>query len=1217
MLGFANHTNKKNGKYLRLALKILLCVITFLASLILFLHLFLIIKNEFVAQKLQDFLRRQTAMQWQVNGKVELSLWPPVSFSIKDLSLASLHGQELAPLHDLLHIKKLECFLDITSLCQGRLVLSEVQVEQPSLILSYDSAGKPTWLPLQEEQAGELFRKNSWTNQVFATNDGASITKDETDAAADTPMLFMQMESLLAKMSSITLPHVLINDGRFGYFSVQGKPYQDLANIDLFFIPSGDRASIEASFDYTAEQANFQSTVSWRLLLGGEESILSGNATGTLSMNQEGEIHTLQGSLSSNVLWPRGENNVYLSDFAIEAEGDKLFGNLNLALNDLSIRGKLQAEQFSLPRWFLFARILTPELQEVLHALQGSFDIYVDKKGVFADNLSIAVGPLHASGFVRVADFMQPVVEVSLSLPHVNVDNIFPFLAPPNSTVPTGVAPVFGHSYLVPFGLSQSATDVKKNDGLKVGYDVQIKSASVSVHGVEGGETRVKVSPASEIPRVEFTGSNLLGGAIRGQLDFEPSLVTMRYTAQRLNLAPLPENQDNEIIADAQLSGTCTITVPVISQKWGDSWGIDLDVVLDNFKLLGGQISGNKWYAATKQSRIKGQGKLFAVPKQGVKVTADLTAENYGAYSSWNPDGADEVSTSFAGFISWPPFNPIDARSRKRQAIEEIKGLLIIEGVYTLPLGNLLIPISGSLSSQLNWLTAPSTLAFSDIFLESFGSQAEGSMLIDFSGKGAVASGSSAFDIDLPTLLKAWEMFPEGINLPRRISGRSDFFADTEKLLFNPASIFVDGDALTGSIRCDFSPASLQRWVGVPTFSARASAVGIENTSAFFGGKLVEGLNLESPLQPGNTLRRAYFTQTRAQYGKSAVTQQDRRGRARANRTERFGVQIIDSFAALWTVRLSGIFLDLDKFFAPAENDAPRANAHTGEPLDVKFLQNLNLDAKLNFEQIIVQGLGVNNVLLDIMMQDKRFNVRLHSGNFYGGSVDTRIQGRVILPDTVQLNVFAAEAQNFDIGQVLNTLTEQTAYSGRGNMGFALSGNLQKQGDIPRNLSGHWNFSVSNGSYPAIIGARSAGQRNAFHLAEASGNMEFGIVQWGNFTMSGPVINMTSSGWVDLDGRVMDIIANVTIARIPFPVRVYGSFDSPRLDIRTTRMALQTAQAAGGTIFSLVRGIFTLPGNVLSVLLPSGTGPSDNLALPLEENIPAPSEFLLEPYIER
>ena len=175
------------------------------------------------------------------------------------------------------------------------------------------------------------------------------------------------------------------------------------------------------------------------------------------------------------------------------------------------------------------------------------------------------------------------------------------------------------------------------------------------------------------------------------------------------------------------------------------------------------------------------------------------------------------------------------------------------------------------------------------------------------------------------------------------------------------------------------------------------------------------------------------------------------------------------------------------------------------------------------------------------------------------------------------------QLRNVAIGNVLFDYSNEKSYGGVADLVADLSGVLQCNADIPAKLSGIWSLGIKNGLYPAFIGKSDSPVRNTFSSAEVSGLLDRGVLRWDDFALHGPMVDMVGDGWFDLNTKDMDIQVSVTFAKVPtVPVRFYGNASAPHMKVRGMDMVLQTVQAAGSTVFSLVRGVLELPARAVN-----------------------------------
>jgi AsmA protein len=288
---------------------------------------------------------------------------------------------------------------------------------------------------------------------------------------------------------------------------------------------------------------------------------------------------------------------------------------------------------------------------------------------------------------------------------------------------------------------------------------------------------------------------------------------------------------------------------------------------------------------------------------------------------------------------------------------------------------------------------------------------------------------------------------------------------------------------------------------------------------------------------------------------------------------------------AHWIFRLSSGRLNLDTFFPPATPEE-RASPPSTEPWNLSFLNDLSLEAELTAKAAKLHGLNFAASRAAAALQRGRFSLQIEIADFYDGASTILAQGSFV-PERSQVYIsrFLGELRGFALGRAIKDSTGADAYGGRADLLFDLSGAMRSNADLYSGLSGIWNLKIADGVYPAFLGSETAGLRNTFSHASVSGVMEKGVLKADNFVLRGMMVDMSGDGWMDLTRRTLDIHLNVTIAKVPtVPVRFYGSMDSPSMYLRGAMMVLDTAQAAGGTVFSLLRGILELPARALDSL---------------------------------
>lgn len=286
--------------------------------------------------------------------------------------------------------------------------------------------------------------------------------------------------------------------------------------------------------------------------------------------------------------------------------------------------------------------------------------------------------------------------------------------------------------------------------------------------------------------------------------------------------------------------------------------------------------------------------------------------------------------------------------------------------------------------------------------------------------------------------------------------------------------------------------------------------------------------------------------------------------------------------AGQWTARLTADHVDFDNLFPPPpDGQAPEPPSKT--PWALGFAKGLSLDTQLLLRNAKWQKLSASGATLTGTLQRDRFSLHGDIAGFYSGGGVILLQGTLV-PEKSQVTLRKGllQLQGMDLGRLLHDYSNDSSYGGKGDLVVDVSGVLQCNADIPAKLSGIWSLNIKDGLYPAFVGSSESTLRNTFSSAAMSGIMDRGVLRCSDFTLKGAMVDMAGSGWYDMNTKDMDLRISVTVAKVPtVPVRFYGNASAPRMRVRGVDMVVQTVQAAGSTMFGLVRGVFELPGRAL------------------------------------
>ncbi len=1085
----------------------------------------------------------------------------------------------------LFSVKSLRMHIEIQDVLRGNLRLSEVVLDSPTLLLVCDKDGCPLWLPLpdaEKDAASTLspgteadgstaaangtagpgaFANGTSLSDVFvnepllsgisvngtealgasAKSNGAAFgsgTVLENGAAAKdglqpggapadnvasqdrTAEAIASIAELLRSDTMRELPRLRLTNGTVRKVGPANELELGFTNVTAGISP-GEEKPVTFSATFALPPADLE--VFFSVVLGPGEGpvLLRGDLSGQVGMTPPPRLRTIQGDFFSQFSWQKDGHELRMPDFTFVAEGDSISADLTADTLAGTCEGPVQIHRLSLPRWFVFGRVLPPGLQQALDSLTGGFFFKGSTKGVGAFDLKGQAGELAVNGYVGTPDFSAPVVEVFLNLETANLDNIFPFLAPPGTIIPDPVSPEFLFPPLAPYpedeaeiAAAQKGNGQKDEDGITVGYDVRIKVAKPIVHQVAGGPAEVLVfEHPSGATRVAFTGKDLLKGSASGYIDIEDRVVRMHYAAEKMQLALLPENQGSPVRISGVVTGTGDLTIAVDKKgNWADTWKLDVNTGIDNCELIEGKVSQG-WRLHADKARMSGGSTIYTVTSKGVRIDGLWDLAVQGVHTSWNPKGKDAISGQFQGTFEWPPIKdgpPLMRNGkpvRQRKGLETLSGKLNASGSLIVPLGSQRVPIKGKAQTDLEWRVYADTITFDKLSLDGLGSYLAGKLTVDASGKDVVITAPVNFKAAPRTLLKEWGLLPSGgVLAPELVTGEARVVGRPNSILFGDLKLQVDGAPVSGQISGNFAP----------------------------------------PAKEGQS------------------------GKAPAG-----------SAGNHWTFSLEGDRLDLDKYFPPAppaEKAAPRST----KPWDFSALQDFTMDATVTLKSSKLHGLHKRNTRLVSTLQKGRFSVQSTTDDLYGGKGTLVAQG-TFLPEmslvTLQRGLVAIKGM--DLGKALYDLTKQQSYGGTADFIVDVKGSMKSDADIPAALSGIWSMEIREGTYPAFVGEAS-GLRNTFSKASVSGIMEKGVLKWDNFDLHGIMVDMDGKGKVDLVKRNMDFTINVTLAKVPsVPVRFHGGFDQPSMNVKGAQMVLNTAQNAGSTVLGIFTGVLELPGRAL------------------------------------
>lgn len=1200
----------------------LLCVLTFGAA-----YIFCYWKNDTLTRYIVATLERNTGFSWRVQGEVRPSLIPP-GIAVGRIALVSLseRTRKTKTQAPLIMVERLVLEPDMRALLRGELLLQLVQVEKPVVRFSSFQRGAPAsnatvpaaGTPNATAAIAENTRKNALPDQETteaepqetSLPEAEEVHSPEENAAEALHQAARVVRQLLNPANMGKLPELHVQGGKIFYDSgsAQGMDFQELR---ITLQPRNNTPSVALSGRFTLPGEALEVSLQLEATPGTGEELVRATVQTALSITPHGS-RPLHASMATTAIWRGNGLELFLPDLQVEAEKDGITASILAQLHQGTAQGTVQVDNLSLPRWFVFGRNLPPALQQALHAIHGTFDVSAENNGIFTKNMRLYAGEIPVTGQLYVANLRKPAVEADLHLAYADADTLFPFLAAGSEPAQTPLEPTFDHPPLVPYPERPLAPGEVAGELVDVGYDIRITGEQGKVHGLQGGSLFVRVHPQHGlVTRVSFTVNNLANGTGSGFLDIDHHLVIMHFETQRTELAFLPENEGSSVQVGGLLSGVFTMGIDVNDGTWAPDWRFTARAGVENFSVKAG---GGTWGLGSRTITATHEGKIHAVRKNGIRIEGNWNAAATGFAGSWNPGGNDNLTLALNGAVAWPPKG--DTPNPAQQGgIQSVSGAVQANGVCTVRLGRLLTPLAGKLHGTMAWNIHNDTFGLQNYEYTGLESSIKGSLQLDYS-KDMRANGEQQFSIGLRHLLSQWELLPgEGIILPERITGKTTVTLLNDTLALDPLQLEMNGGVFEGSVT-NVSEASQWRAVSRLTlpdkrgnlllnptrfvfqetkrtgkpFSAikesyaQLSPYSLRQAAQDIGFTPNEGATAPAPQRQTGPkkiipappqVQKAAQSQKIAKNAKGSPAKKTRPSPLRAGRSNR---ALSPSY---WILDIRGSLLNLDTFMRqnPPGTTPP---APSKEPFDWSFLDDLNVDARLVMENVIFQKVQAKKSEMGLRLGSNKFAFQWESHNFYQGKSLFTGTGFFVQPSQIGIESSTLHAQNFQLQPAMQDVAGQAGYGGEATLDFSLHGAMRSPADLPGGLSGVFALGINNGMYPAFMGSQSLGLRNTFSTANITGTMQNGVLHSQEFTLSGLMIDMAGNGWVDLQRRMLDITVNVTLARVPtLPVRFSGSFDAPTMSVNGVQMVLGTAEAAGGAVFSLIRGVLELPARAI------------------------------------
>ena len=1090
------------------------------------LYLLCTFKPGIVAASVQDHLCYATGMPWQIKGEIIPVLDPFPGINVSDVSLLAVSTDQVVqsePTLPLAHVKSARLYLDIASLWRFSLRFRLIELEEPTINLAYDRLNRPIWLPLAQQ----------------------SVVPPDPASSAAAPVPPDPAFSAAAGSGALTLD--------------PPSQQEDASAGDVL-------ATVAGLLRYEAEHVMLP-------------------------------IHISRGRLNS--FTDKGRLLLSLSDIDTRLSPRSEKENLSLAA------------RFSLPGAglevdFFLTAALGKEAFLAEGSLSGQVSMTPPGSRAVTGNFSTGFVWHEPDGEILLPDFVMTAETDTLSA-RLQVDL--------RKVLCTGKVYIhklslprwFQFGRVLPPGLQQTL------DGLVGDFDLYLDSRKAEARNLRGvvGPLLVRGyvgTPDFAAPVVvvdldlDRANLDLLFPFLAAVGRYVPDPVSPHFT--HLVLAPFPEEPNAMGPEEQGIDVSYDVKVRLARPRVHDVDGGPLEVLVFPVTvkgvektrvgfvgkdLLTGKVEGRLdidersvmmhydvnglklgLLPENKENSVRIDGMLSGQCDITVPVGEDdRWADDWKLEADARIDGC-EITGRYAG-ASWRLYGA-KARAVGKGSIHAVRSDGVrIEGLWDLatqgvrtswnPKGD--DALSGKFDGGLHWPPVP------DAPPQTF---PKTSRTVERRGVERI-EGKLSLNGSLIVPLGSWRPPVTG-----RLNSALKWLLYDETVTLTNAELTGFGSILTADMNVDYSGKDvIVRSDTECKVNARELLKGWKITvpQGTDAPKLLTGRS--SIVGRSNSLR---FDKLRVELDGAPVSG-DVVWQGSASGTGKTDSQNGDS--GLWTVRLTADHLNFDNFFPPTPvGQTPEPPSKT--PWNLDFMKGISLDAQVFLRNAKRQKLTFSGTKITGTLQRDRFSLHGDIADFYNGKGTVLFQGTVV-PEKSQITLRKGlmQLQGAALGKLLSDYSNESLYGGTADLVVDLSGILQNNADIPAKLSGIWSLNIANGLYPAFIGSDKSSLRNTFSGAAVSGVLDRGVLRWDNFSLKGTMVDMAGGGWYDLNSKDMDIAVSVTFAKVPtVPVRFYGNASAPRMRVRGVDMVLQTVQAAGSTVFSLVRGVLELPARAVS-----------------------------------
>lgn len=467
------------------------------------------------------------------------------------------------------------------------------------------------------------------------------------------------------------------------------------------------------------------------------------------------------------------------------------FALANCTSEDWELIGTTELKDLSLPFWFGFGELLPPSLQHALDSLQGSLALRMNRRGVYADSLSVDIMGMRFSGKAEVADFNKPVVYVDVAGPNIDVNKVFPEIM----ETPPAILPKPKRPGPAVFSAQMEPDDNPDDD---MGYDIRVRAQNATARSFSFEGLTFRCWPMPKTGTfTSYSIDSFYGGKVDALLSIR-DVMGLDVTVNNVRTREVSKLIVGEPILGGALSGKASVQARA-KTVWGMVAGLEgkLEASLtDGYIQTIAKRDGTKPKHAIDSFSLTLKGKSqHPNPDKAERYLPYMWALQTGFVPSGSTDRYD---IQLEGPVIVDSRRALPVRTSNARAVLHWQGK---DAVF-----DRIVPLDLSVSGLLNFDLEKETLDISGATAVAPGIRTACSISgKELLGKAIWDGSFDSDDIDLRSLFSRY-----GINVwqtadPRALSwakGKAQFHAGSTDFSLQNMDFQIDGFRLTGGIAC-------------------------------------------------------------------------------------------------------------------------------------------------------------------------------------------------------------------------------------------------------------------------------------------------------------------------------------------------------------------------------------------------------------------------------